>query len=360
MILTSCGSINNDSNSEQTSEPDISESETESELTPETTYFTNENLEAKSVKISELLALGKLGGANGSETVKRDTLYRIKGIVQFPTNTTYGNFDLVDETGSILVYGCSNGSTTITKNGTTYYYTNNKTFSSLNIKAGDEITMEGLYVAYIYYGGDYKREFQGYCTKKTTGLIKEIEAKNYTSAETYEGNYYSTVNNLTGKELLKGLHNLMMDTHTTYVSYDSLKTTLKESDQYQNTSYATCFYSGTKATSFNREHVWCQSLSGSSSSSSTNLYGTTYGGSDIHHIRPSIASYNSLRSNAAYGIIYGPKQGLKNIPYANGEKSYVASGVIEPADAIKGDCARIVMYMYMLYSSSIVGDGSKY
>ena len=350
MTLSSCGNPNKGT----------SESEKESESNIQTTYYSNGMDNAVNTTIAELLKFGDLNGAKGSTTVKSDTVYRITGTVQSPSNYTYGNFDITDETGSILVWGLSANYTSLKENNGKYTYTNDQSFSKLSLKAGDVITIEGLYMAYIYSSGYFKPEFSGYILRKQTGYVEEIEGKNYTTQETYTGNYYDSVNNKKGNELLSGLHSLMLSTHKTYVTYDSLKSTLKSTDPYGTTGNAKCFYTGKNASSFSREHVWCQSLSGSTSSSSTNLYGTTYGGSDIHHIRPVITSYNSQRSNAAFGIIYGPKEGMDYIPYENGQKSYLTGSVFEPADIIKGDVARIVMYMYMHYSSQINNDSSTY
>ena len=65
-----------------------------------------------------------------------NTTYRLTGKVSNITNTQYGNFDLVDATGSIYIYGL------LDKDG------NAKNFESLGIKEGDEITIEGKYNEY--------------------------------------------------------------------------------------------------------------------------------------------------------------------------------------------------------------------
>ena len=65
-----------------------------------------------------------------------NTTYRLTGTVKNIANTLYGNFDLVDETGSIFIYGL------LDKDG------NAKNFESLGIKEGDQLTLEGKYVDY--------------------------------------------------------------------------------------------------------------------------------------------------------------------------------------------------------------------
>ena len=59
--------------------------------------------------------------------------YQMTGKVANLTNTTYGNFDLVDATGSILVYGLT----------ATKQESNDKSFASLGIEAGDIVTLIG-------------------------------------------------------------------------------------------------------------------------------------------------------------------------------------------------------------------------
>ena len=66
-------------------------------------------------------------------------LYRLSGKVGKIANTTYGNFDLIDATGTVYVYG-------LTNNGA--IGSNDKTFASLGIKEGDKITIIGTRASY--------------------------------------------------------------------------------------------------------------------------------------------------------------------------------------------------------------------
>ena len=59
--------------------------------------------------------------------------YQITGTITNLVNTTYGNFDLIDETGSIYVYGLT--ATQVVKN--------DKSFASLELKEGDLVTIVG-------------------------------------------------------------------------------------------------------------------------------------------------------------------------------------------------------------------------
>lgn len=65
-----------------------------------------------------------------------ETTYQLTGVVQNISNTTYGNFYLEDETGSIYIYGLLNA------NGET------KKFAEMGIDEGDELTLQGTYTLY--------------------------------------------------------------------------------------------------------------------------------------------------------------------------------------------------------------------
>ena len=190
----------------------------------------------------------------------------------------------------------------------------------------------------------------------TRNGLSNIPSTSYTASETYSGSYYDSVSSLSGNSLLVGLHDLMDSTHTNYISYGSLDGYYSQSDPHSSGGVK-CFYSGQKTNSYNKEHVWPQSLSGSKDDQ---LYGESYGGSDLHHIRPTISEYNSKRGNSMFGPIFGDKTSVGKISYSGGGSDYYTSNVFEPADSIKGDVARIIMYMYMHYSSTIGGASQDY
>ena len=189
------------------------------------------------------------------------------------------------------------------------------------------------------------------------------------SYSTSISSYYSSSSTAySGTQLLGQLHDLITSTHKTYTTYDDNGKNLyqQNTDQWYNASgskvsgYLRDFYSGVQwpnawaATAgntsggYNREHVWCQSLS-------NGLWGTTGGGSDMHHLRPTEVRINSTRNNNLYGEVSNrdsykvySKLGT-NTTYAHG--GYLSNSVFEPIDSVKGDVARIVFYVYTHYNS---------
>lgn len=64
--------------------------------------------------------------------------YKLTGTISGITNTTYGNFNLVDETGTVYVYGLT----------ATQVSSNDKSFSTLGLKEGDIVTLIGTRSSY--------------------------------------------------------------------------------------------------------------------------------------------------------------------------------------------------------------------
>ena len=180
-----------------------------------------------------------------------------------------------------------------------------------------------------------------------------------------EGSYYSSITAKSGTALLGQLHDLMTKTHSTYTSYTDCKTPEKvmRTDPGTESNTVRDFYTqenisskwdGNSAGTWNREHVWCQSLS-------NGLWGESGGGSDMHHLRPSEVRLNGTRGNHTFGLATGGtaayyKDTSGNNKYLGG---YVKGDTFEPLDKVKGDVARIVMYVYMHYNkASNVGGSS--
>ena len=84
--------------------------------------------EIQTITVAELL----------DKSVNANVWYKLTGTIKNIANTTYGNFDLVDETGKIYVYG-------LTKTQVT---SNDKSFSSLGLKENDIVTLIGTRAVY--------------------------------------------------------------------------------------------------------------------------------------------------------------------------------------------------------------------
>ena len=71
-----------------------------------------------------------------------EVYYELTGVIGGTINTTYGNFDLSDETGTVYVYGLTKEFIAV---GST---SNDKSFASLGLKEGDKITLRGFRGSY--------------------------------------------------------------------------------------------------------------------------------------------------------------------------------------------------------------------
>ena len=84
--------------------------------------------------------------------------YKLTGTIGGSINTTYGNFDLTDETGTVYVYG-------LTATDLGYGAKNDKSYASLNLAEGDKITIIGYRGSY----GDKIEVLNAYFVEKVSG-----------------------------------------------------------------------------------------------------------------------------------------------------------------------------------------------
>ncbi|WP_411431365.1 endonuclease I family protein [Actinokineospora spheciospongiae] len=163
----------------------------------------------------------------------------------------------------------------------------------------------------------------------------------------YDSTYYASALGKTGPALESALHNII-STGVTKLSYDAVWAALKNTDQDPNNSgNVILVYSGrsqSKSTNgggvndWNREHVWAKSHGD---------FGTATGpGTDIHHLRPEDVSVNSTRGNKDFDN--------GGSPVAEAPGSYTDADSFEPRNAVKGDVARMILYMSVRYEG---GDG---
>jgi len=171
-----------------------------------------------------------------------------------------------------------------------------------------------------------------------------------TSASSYyTGSYtYDNLASLSSSKLLTTLRTLMTDNHD-LSSYDDCRDYATKTDCENGngkittlyTSYQTTYNSYNDGTGWNREHVWPKSLGG---------YKNSGAGADLHHIRPTENRTNSNRDNLKYGEVSGGKTSTGNMSGDIG--GTYNSTYFEPLDNVKGDVARICLYVYVRWGGT--------
>ena len=172
-----------------------------------------------------------------------------------------------------------------------------------------------------------------------------------TSASSYyTGSYsYDNLDDLSASELKSTLKTLMSSTHKKTSSYNDCRDMATSTDCENNNGKITMIYTSYQGTysqynggnGWNREHVWPQSLGGGN---------TSGGGADLHHIRPSESKTNSTRGNKKYGNVNSGSTATGNLSGMSG--GTYAGNYYEPLDNVKGDVARICLYVYVRWGSS--------
>ena len=179
----------------------------------------------------------------------------------------------------------------------------------------------------------------------------------------YKGDYsYSALSRLSGasaiassesathnNELYDALHKLMADTHKNYTSYSgynkgSLAYYWISTDAVSGGDTYNMFYSDVSANDegikLNREHIWPKSRAS---------FQTSGGGSDLHHLRPSVDTLNSAKSNHSFGYIHDTFSVNVKEGRVEDKLCYWVSpenDLFECKDDVKGDVARILLYVY--------------
>ena len=95
-------------------------------------------VEEKILTVAEFLALTDVVPSDATpEMIAAAPMYTLKGTVTAVANSSYGNFDLTDETGTVLIYGL------MSPDGAT-----NKYWATAGVKLGDEITVKTIRTEY--------------------------------------------------------------------------------------------------------------------------------------------------------------------------------------------------------------------
>ncbi len=155
-----------------------------------------------------------------------------------------------------------------------------------------------------------------------------VQKSSYSYQVISQENGGSTQNNAYQSSLYSSLKSMMISEHSYQTSYNATRDLYKYTDCVSNNySKISSFYSGKQlsgtwdsGSTWNREHTWPNSkgLGGNDEN-------------DIMMLRPTWVSENSSRGNTAYGE---------------------SSGYYDPGESTRGDCARIVLYVYTRWGNT--------
>ncbi len=184
------------------------------------------------------------------------------------------------------------------------------------------------------------------------GASSYSKLKAMTGAADTTTSYAACQNN----QLFNALYTLMANTQEEYYSYSSLPSDYVYTDCVAGLSDGTMydFWGGRIAkwngSYFNREHVWPKSQAS---------FFQINGGADRHHLRPASAVINQdVHGHKPYGVVLGGEAVTDELGTPSG---YTNAAYYEPADRVKGDTARILLYVYVRWRqpnlySAITGD----
>ena len=187
-----------------------------------------------------------------------------------------------------------------------------------------------------------------------------VEAASATDVDSYYSSLYDSSGNLkyTGSTLKSKLNTLISTGHTNK-TYDDLASIYKTTDvSSSSSSKVVLYYTGEQRTwnfssyasyDINREHVWCRSHFGTSSSSTGDEQTTPE--SDAHQVRPCDASLNSSRSNSYYDE-------LSSYTSSDSYGNKWSNGLFYPQADYRGDVARICFYVATRYTNLGFVDGA--
>ena len=200
----------------------------------------------------------------------------------------------------------------------------------------------------------------------------------------------------TGGRLIQELQKMCFDKHTKWITYGQVNSYYSKTSSHNSaegiadgSSVNQWFYTGKEASGVGtREHVWPCANSGAlwvhdnpgSGNFSPHYVDNSYytgGGSDLYHVRTANSAVNTARGNskfcdfddpeyASYGsgiVEVGENKGKWNLKLYGAAQTatgaYQYADRCEPDDNMKGDVARIILYVWTHYSErGITPEGS--
>lgn len=145
--------------------------------------------------------------------------------------------------------------------------------------------------------------------------------------------------------LCAALHTLMNESRTGLVSYAETILSFPRTDGSGGSSEPLRFYCDDFG-DYNREQVWAEP------------HGAFYhdgAGCDLHHLRPTDPQANLVRGTQTFGTVQGRYPSCETWPDGENPVLWFVSdwnngaGLVEVRDDVKGDVARILLYIYVTY-----------
>ena len=211
-------------------------------------------------------------------------------------------------------------------------------FASVIVVPTQAATVDYVYSGKYVYNWGQRDELATFMSP----MAKDFYADNnvaYTQLSSLSG--ASSTSDVPYSALYDALHELMYDNLDNPTSYDATRSLFQYTDCENSGGSISSFYSGKaigpswdSGKTWNREHTWPNSKSNGGSNSNTQRE------TDIMMLRPASVSENSSRSNTAYG---------------EGSKFYDPN---ELGQNVRGDAARIVLYVYVCWGGSSSHDGA--
>ena len=261
----------------------------------------------------------------------------------------------------------SNSSSSNTSSNSSSSVNTNQNSSSQSSISSSQSTDEGPYTNFISVMESYEPD-TNVASDPDNGGLTTTDIDEITS--TINSYYASVDNSYKGEALWTTLYTLTEPEEL--VSYGELRY-IEKGNPYADQSPADDskmidFYTGIHYPSewaggktWQREHVWCTSHSwwGEAPSESKR-----HGGTDLHHLRPEIGVINGSRNNSKYGEVNNREASAKyydietnstkatsetGVLYGYLDGEAIDVGVFEPTDRVKGDVARIIMYLLVRY-----------
>lgn len=173
--------------------------------------------------------------------------------------------------------------------------------------------------------------------------------------------YYNSLSNVEDSLFKEELHNIISSGNITQFTYDDVKEKLKDLDEDPNNpnniicvltgkSMDKNAFGGSGRNYWNREHIWPKAHG----FNSEGLMPYT----DLHHLRAAEQYTNStFHNDYDYCDILngGTSDDFGNL-YVNKDNSSTGYPMYEPRDAVKGDIARMIMYMDVRYEGDEASD----